>query len=84
MATLVGVIADTVWLMTAPLQDEKGRITGYYQHDPAYIRVTDGPVCKDGYVYWKVTVTQTDKQNADTGWLAESHGDEYYLEPWGW
>jgi len=83
---VVSVIADTVWLMTAPLQDEKGRITGYYKYDPALIQVSDGPVCKDGYVYWNVTVRQTGKSTPDTGWLAESDGDEYYLEPYyqGW
>jgi hypothetical protein len=43
------------------------------------VRVTEGPVCVDGLVYWKV-------YNAvipgGSGWTAEGDGTEYWLEPY--
>jgi hypothetical protein len=42
------------------------------------VRVVEGPVCKNGLVFWKV-------ENAlipgGAGWTAEGNGKEYYLEP---
>ncbi|WP_162787678.1 SH3 domain-containing protein [Anaerolinea thermolimosa] len=41
-------------------------------------RVLEGPVCADGWVWWKVeTLT-----GGYTGWAAEGDGTEYWLIPW--
>ncbi len=37
-------------------------------------KVLDGPVCKDGYTWWKVKATDSDV----TGWIAEGDADGYY------
>jgi hypothetical protein len=42
------------------------------------VRVLEGPVCKNGLIFWKV-------ENAlipgGAGWTAEGDGKNYYLEP---
>jgi hypothetical protein len=84
---LAVVTADALWLRTAPNQDEDKKISLFYQYMPVSIEVQEGPVCTAGYIYWKVKVTEVKIGGKTTlGWLAESHGDEYYLQVWnlGW
>lgn len=38
--------------------------------------IVDGPVCRDGYLWWKI-----EKDNAISGWSAEGEPWMYYLEP---
>ncbi len=40
-------------------------------------KVVDGPICKDGYNWWKI---QTNKEIF--GWAAEGNSKGYFLEPW--
>lgn len=42
----------------------------------AIVKILEGPVCADGFVYWKV---QSPLIPAGTGWTAEGDGKEYYL-----
>ncbi len=37
--------------------------------------VLEGPVCEDGFVWWKVRYRSVE------GWTVEGRGDEYWLEP---
>lgn len=37
--------------------------------------VLDGPVCEDGFVWWRVNYRGTE------GWTAEGQGEQYWLEP---
>jgi hypothetical protein len=84
---LAVVTADALWLRSAPDQDETKKLKLYYQYMPVSIEIQQGPVCANGYVYWKVKVTEVKAGGESSeGWLAESHGDEYYLQVWnlGW
>ena len=42
------------------------------------VRVLEGPVCKNGLVFWKV---ENSLIPGGVGWTAEGDGKEYYLEP---
>ena len=42
----------------------------------AIVKILEGPVCADGYVYWKV---QSPLIPGGTGWTAEGDGKDYYL-----
>lgn len=49
------------------------------QLDPGTaVRIVDGPVCRDGYVFWRVEHATIP---GGSGWTAEGDGKEYYLEP---
>jgi len=81
------ITADALWLRAEPNQDEAKKMVLYPQFAPVTIDVLDGPACTAGYAYWKVRVTEVKEGGAVvTGWLAESHGSEYYLAVWnlGW
>ena len=40
------------------------------------MKLLQGPVCADGFVFWKVTAGNS------LGWTAEGDGSEYWLEPY--
>jgi hypothetical protein len=40
------------------------------------MKIVDGPVCRDGYLWWKI-----EKDNGISGWSAEGEPWMYYLEP---
>ncbi len=42
----------------------------------AVVKVVDGPVCADGYVFWQV---ESPLISGGVGWTAEGDGKEYYL-----
>jgi hypothetical protein len=42
------------------------------------IQVIEGPVCEDGFVFWRVAGAVIP---GDVGWTAEGDGKDYYLEP---
>jgi len=81
------ITADALWLRAEPNQDEAKKMTLYPQFAPVTIDVLEGPTCHAEYIYWKVRVTEVKEGGSTiTGWLAESHGSDYYLAPWnlGW
>ena len=41
------------------------------------MKVLDGPVCRDGWTWWKVRLTRSHL----IGWTAEGDGDTYWLKP---
>jgi serine/threonine protein kinase len=41
--------------------------------------VIDGPVCEDGYVWWKIRTN-----NDHVGWSAEGDSQDYFMEPYNW
>lgn len=41
------------------------------------MKVLDGPVCRDGWTWWKVRVLRS----GIVGWTAEGDGDVYWLKP---
>jgi serine/threonine-protein kinase len=41
--------------------------------------IIDGPVCEDGYVWWKIRTN-----NDHIGWSAEGDYDDYFMEPYDW
>jgi hypothetical protein len=43
------------------------------------VEVSEGPVCADGLVFWKV---ESDLIPGGTGWTAEGDGTEYFLVPY--
>jgi len=43
------------------------------------VKVVDGPVCADGYVFWKV---ESELIPGGSGWTAEGDGSGYWLEPY--
>ena len=47
----------------------------------AIVKVTEGPVCVDNLVFWKVENTSIPD---GTGWTAEGDGTEYWLEPYAY
>ena len=42
------------------------------------VRVLEGPVCANGFVFWKV---ESQSIPGGVGWTAEGDGTQYYLEP---
>ena len=43
------------------------------------IRVIGGPICAEGYLWWKIRT----REGAE-GWSAEGTWSEYYMEPFDW
>lgn len=43
------------------------------------ITVISGPVCSEGYIWWKIRTRE-----GATGWSTEGTWREYYLEPFDW
>jgi len=43
-----------------------------------FVKIVDGPVCADGYVFWKV---ESRFIPGGAGWTAEGDGKQYFLEP---
>jgi hypothetical protein len=43
-----------------------------------FVKISDGPVCADGFVFWKV---ESRLITGGTGWTAEGDGKQYFLEP---
>jgi hypothetical protein len=43
-----------------------------------FVKILEGPVCADGFVFWKV---ESRFIPGGTGWTAEGDGKQYFLEP---
>ncbi|MEM5775901.1 MAG: hypothetical protein AAGU05_12940, partial [Anaerolineaceae bacterium] len=62
------------------VRDEAGgdnAIIGYIEPGEA-VRIVDGPVCLNQWVWWKITSLATGL----TGWTSEGDGTEYWLVPY--
>jgi len=77
------IVAGFLWLREEAAVDDGNEVRLYQQYAPAEIRITEGPVCADGFVFWQVTITEFGEAGETfTGWMAESGSESYFLEEW--
>ena len=51
----------------------------YQLYPGSIVRVSEGPVCDNSLIFWKV---ENEFIPGDTGWTAEGNGNNYYMEPY--
>jgi hypothetical protein len=81
------IIAGSIWLRSEPRVSEDTQQSLYIQYSPEEFVITDGPVCADNFVFWKVSVKSlVNGLEIEPGWMAESGQGQYLLDVWdlGW
>jgi len=82
------ISTDFLWLRKEPNPENiSAEIKLYPQYAPVTIRIIGGPKCISPFIYWEVEIIENgEKAEIYTGWMAESDGENYFLEFWnpGW
>jgi hypothetical protein len=78
------ISTDFLWLRKEPNPDNiSAEIRLYPQYAPVTIRIIGGPKCISPFIYWEVEIIESGEEaEIYTGWMAESDGENYFLEFW--
>ena len=78
------IVAELLWLRKEPNpENTSAEIRLYPQYAPVTIRITGGPKCISPFIYWEVEVIEPGEDAEQyNGWMAESDGENYFLEIW--
>jgi hypothetical protein len=78
------IVAEFLWLRKEPNpENTSAEIRLYPKYAPVTIRVIGGPKCISPFIYWEVEVIEPGEDAEEyNGWMAESDGENYFLEIW--